>query len=103
MFNRYCKTILELKENEITNLEIKLYPNANENSAREELSRILGKSITIKNRAQLNDSLYKMLQSENLFIYLFSTLVVILTLFCLAGAIVMIIIDKKTTLKPYII
>ena len=40
-----------------------------------------------------------MLQSENLFIYLFSTLVVILTLFCLAGAIVMIIIDKKDNLK----
>jgi len=94
-----AKQFLELKENEITNLEIKLYPNASENSAREELSRILGKSITIKNRAQLNDSLYKMLQSENLFIYLFSTLVVILTLFCLAGAIVMIIIDKKDNLK----
>ena len=47
----------------------------------------------------MNDSLYKMLQSENLFIYLFSTLVVILTLFCLAGAIVMIIIDKKENLK----
>jgi lipoprotein-releasing system permease protein len=40
-----------------------------------------------------------MLQSENLFIYLFSTLVVILTLFCLAGAIVMIIIDKRDNLK----
>jgi lipoprotein-releasing system permease protein len=40
-----------------------------------------------------------MLQSENLFIYLFSTLVVILTLFCLAGAIVMIIIDKRENLK----
>ena len=47
----------------------------------------------------MNDSLYKMLQSENLFIYLFSTLVVILTLFCLAGAIVMIIIDKRDNLK----
>ena len=40
-----------------------------------------------------------MLQSENLFIYLFCTLVVILTLFCLAGSIVMIIIDKRDNLK----
>ncbi|MFN7015297.1 MAG: ABC transporter permease, partial [Bacteroidia bacterium] len=66
---------------------------------REKLTSIFGNSIKIKNRAQLNDSLYKMLQSENLFIYLFSTLVVILTLFCLAGAIVMIIIDKRDNLK----
>ncbi|WP_445716479.1 ABC transporter permease [Flavobacterium sp.] len=90
---------LGLNHNEITNLEIKLKPNTNENEARKELISIFGSTIKIKNRAQLNDSLYKMLQSENLFIYLFSTLVVILTLFCLAGAIVMIIIDKKDNLK----
>ena len=90
---------LGLKKNEITNIEIKLKPNSSENVVREELNSIFGSSIKIKNRAQLNDSLYKMLQSENLFIYLFSTLVVILTLFCLAGAIVMIIIDKRDNLK----
>lgn len=90
---------LGLKNSEITNLEIKLKQNADEKLAREELVSILGNTIKIKNRAQLNDSLYKMLQSENLFIYLFSTLVVILTLFCLAGAIVMIIIDKRDNLK----
>lgn len=94
-----AQQFLGLKNNEITNLEIKLKPSADENIVRKELISILGKSIKIKNRAQLNDSLYKMLQSENLFIYLFSTLVVILTLFCLAGAIVMIIIDKRDNLK----
>jgi lipoprotein-releasing system permease protein len=94
-----AQDFLGLKNNEITNLEIKLKTAANENSVRKELTSLLGKSIKIKNRAQLNDSLYKMLQSENLFIYLFCTLVVILTLFCLAGAIVMIIIDKRDNLK----
>ena len=94
-----AQNFLGLKNSEITNLEIKLKPTANENQVREELTSIFGKAIKIKNRAQLNDSLYKMLQSENLFIYLFSTLVVILTLFCLAGAIVMIIIDKRDNLK----
>ena len=96
---KLAQQFLGLKNNEITNLEIKLKPSADENIVRKELISILGKSIKIKNRAQLNDSLYKMLQSENLFIYLFCTLVVILTLFCLAGAIVMIIIDKRDNLK----
>lgn len=94
-----AQNFLGLKNSEITNLEIKLKVGANENQVKEELYSIFGKSIKVKNRAQLNDSLYKMLQSENLFIYLFSTLVVILTLFCLAGAIVMIIIDKRDNLK----
>ena len=94
-----AQNFLGIKNNQITNIEIKLKNNANESLVRDELNSIFENSVKIKNRAQLNDSLYKMLQSENLFIYLFSTLVVILTLFCLAGAIVMIIIDKKDNLK----
>lgn len=94
-----AQNLLGLKTNQYTNLEIKTTPNFKEKEVRNDLKTIFGNNIKIKNRAQLNDSLYKMLQSENLFIYLFSTLVVILTLFCLAGAIVMIIIDKKDNLK----
>jgi len=94
-----AQNLLGLQANQFTNLEIKTAPNCNEEEIRSDLETIFGKTIAIKNRAQLNDSLYKMLQSENLFIYLFSTLVVILTLFCLAGAIVMIIIDKRDNLK----
>lgn len=94
-----AQNLLGLQPNQFTNIEIKTKQNSNEDEIRSELATIFGKNIKIKNRAQLNDSLYKMLQSENLFIYLFSTLVVILTLFCLAGAIVMIIIDKKENLK----
>jgi lipoprotein-releasing system permease protein len=94
-----AQNLLGLKRNEITNIEIKAVKNSNDEAIRSEIETIFGKNIKIKNRAQLNESLYKMLQSENLFIYLFSTLVVILTLFCLAGAIVMIIIDKKENLK----
>jgi lipoprotein-releasing system permease protein len=94
-----AQNLLGLKPNQFTNIEIKTKQNSNEDEIRSELATIFGENIKIKNRAQLNDSLYKMLQSENLFIYLFSTLVVILTLFCLAGAIVMIIIDKKENLK----
>ena len=94
-----AQNLLELKANQYTSLEIKAKPQSSDEEIRNSLQTILGKNIKIKNRAQLNDSLYKMLQSENLFIYLFSTLVVILTLFCLAGAIVMIIIDKRDHLK----
>jgi len=94
-----AQKLLGFSSNQITNIEIKTVANANEEEVRATLTTIFGNNIKIKNRAQLNESLYKMLQSENLFIYLFSTLVVILTLFCLAGAIVMIIIDKKENIK----
>ncbi|WP_340368622.1 ABC transporter permease [Flavobacterium psychraquaticum] len=94
-----AQNLLGIQADNLTNIELKTAASSDETVLRNELEAIFGKNIKVKNRAQLNDSLYKMLQSENLFIYLFSTLVVILTLFCLAGAIVMIIIDKKENLR----
>lgn len=96
----YCdilvaQNLFGFKQNQITSIELKASKNIPEGKIIEELNVIFKNNVKIKTKAQLNDSLYKMLNSENLFIYLFSTLVVILTLFCLAGAIVMIIIDKK--------
>jgi len=91
--------LLGFQPNQITTLELKLKPNADENRIKEQLQTIFNNKVTIKNRAQLNDALYKMLNTENTAIYLLFTLVIILTLFTLAGAIIMMILDKRGNLK----
>lgn len=91
--------LLEYKPNQISGIELKLKPNANEENIKKELETIFNNNVTVKNRAQLNDSLYKMLNTENTAVYLIFTLVIILTLFTLAGAIIMMILDKKANLK----
>ena len=100
----YCsldlaQNVLQLKPNQYTSLELKLKPGVDEAGLREKLQGIFKATIEIKNRAQLNDSLYKMLNAENLVTYLFSSLVVVLTLFCLAGALIMLILDKRENIK----
>jgi len=100
----YCsldlaQDVLQFKKNQYTALELKLKPGADEDMVRQKLQDIFKATIEIKNRAQLNDSLYKMLNAENLVTYLFSSLVVVLTLFCLAGALIMLILDKKENIK----
>ncbi|WP_130736317.1 ABC transporter permease [Flavobacterium sp. J27] len=90
-----ARKLFQFKKNQLSSIEFKSKNNTPEEKVINELHSIFKDKVTIKTKAQLNDSLYKMLNSENLFIYLFSTLIVILTLFCLAGAIVMIVIDKK--------
>jgi lipoprotein-releasing system permease protein len=94
-----ARALLGFKPNQITNLELKLQPDADENQVKEQLQAIFKNKISIKNRAQLNDALYKMLNTENTAIYLLFTLVIILTLFTLAGAIIMMILDKRSNLK----
>ena len=55
--------------------------------------------LIIKNRAQLNDALYKMLNTENLAVYLIFTLVLIIAFFNVIGSLIMMMLDKKKSLN----
>lgn len=94
-----AQELLEYQPNQVTGIELKLKPDTDEEAVKKELETIFNHKVTIKNRAQLNDSLYKMLNTENTAVYLIFTLVIVLTLFTLAGAIIMMIIEKKGNLK----
>ena len=91
--------LLEFKPNQVSGIEIKLAPNAKSETVVDDLNTIFDNKVIVKNRAQQNDSLYKMLNTENTILYLICTLVIILILFTLAGAIIMMILDKKDNLK----
>lgn len=90
--------LLNYRKNQISAIELKLKPNADENSVKQQLNSIFGNQLIIKNRAQLNDALYKMLNTENLAVYLIFTLVIIIALFNVIGALIMMILDKKGSL-----
>lgn len=94
-----AQQLLEYKSNQISGIEVKEKPNADENAIIEKLNGIFKGKVTIKNRAQLNESLYKMLNTENIAVYLIFTLVIIIALFNLVGALIMMILDKKGNLK----
>lgn len=94
-----AQEMLLFKTNQLTAIEFKLTSPTDEASVRQKLENIFNNKVIIKNRKQLNDSLYKMLNAENLVTYLFCSLVVVMTLFCLAGALIMLILDKKENIK----
>ncbi len=94
-----AQELLEYKTNQISGIEVKIKKEADENAITNKLQTIFDHKITIKNRAQLNESLYKMLNTENLAVYLIFTLVIIIALFNLIGALIMMILDKKGNLK----
>jgi lipoprotein-releasing system permease protein len=94
-----AQELLMYKHNQISGLEFDLKNNADENAIGAKLKTIFNNKITIKNRAQLNESLYKMLNTENIVVYLIFTLVIIVALFNLVGALIMMILEKKGNLK----
>ena len=95
----FARELLELQPNEITNLELKIASGVNPEEIKQKISAVLDEPVEIKNRAQLNDALYKMLNTENLAVYLIFTLVLIIALFNVVGSIIMVILDKRANIK----
>lgn len=94
-----AQRLLNYKPNQITGLEFRLAEGVDIDDVRGKIQNILGDRVIIKNRSQLNDALYKMLNTENLAVYLIFTLVLIIALFNVIGSIIMMILDKKKTLN----
>lgn len=94
-----AQELLELQPNQVSGLEIKLKPNADEASVVKAVADLFQNQLQIRNRAQQNATLYKMLNTENIAVYLIFTLVIIIALFNLIGALIMMILDKKSNLK----
>src|SRR5690554_616409 len=94
-----AKYLLNLDSVQVSGIEFKLYPNASESRVKAELQRVFSGDVNIRNRMELNDTLLKMLNTENLIVYLIITLVIIITLFTLIGTIIMVILDKRHNLK----
>jgi len=91
--------LLNYSQNQISGIEFLLNNIEDIEGVQQELEQVLGSSFELKTREQLNDALYKMLNTENLAVYLIFTLVLIIALFNVIGSIIMMILDKKKNLN----
>lgn len=94
-----ARYLLGVKPNQISALEIITLPEADLDRITTKLNSVFKEKIIIKNRVQLNDTLYKMLNTEHVAVYLIFTLILIIALFNIIGSIVMMILHKKENLK----
>jgi len=95
----FAQSLLKLDATKVSTLELKLALNANSKNIRKELKAVIPDEIIIKNRIQQNDGLYKMLNIENLFVYIFVSLIAAIAIFNIAGTIIMTILEKRRTIK----
>ncbi|TBW25821.1 ABC transporter permease [Gramella sp. KN1008] len=94
-----ARDLLSMEEDEFSAVEFKLKPEASIADVSEEINEIFEGQALIKTRAELNDALNKMLNSENLFVYLIFTLVLTIALFNVVGSIIVMILDKRENIK----
>jgi lipoprotein-releasing system permease protein len=67
--------------------------------ARKKLAEILGNAYLIKNRYELNDVLFKSLETEKLATFIILAFIMIIATFNIIGALTMLIIEKRKDIK----
>ena len=95
----FAQELLQYSEEVYSAIELKTKPKTDLKQLKQQIEKILGKEVVVRDRIQLNAALYKMLNTENLVIYLVFTLVLIIAFFNVVGALIMMILDKKPQMR----
>lgn len=93
-----AQQLLGYDPKQISAIEIKIAEGSKENEIAKYLQKSIGNKFKVKTRKEQNVAIYKMLNTENLILYLVFTLIVIIALFNALGAIIMIILDKQSSI-----
>ena len=94
--------LLNLPKNAAYQIVIKLHNPEKADEVKAELMQLLGNKYDIKTKKEENAAFWKMINTEKLFIYLIFMLVIFITTFNLAGAIIILQLDKKEQAKSLI-
>lgn len=91
--------LLDYEEDQFSGIEIKISKEIDPDDFADRLSEQLGPDFKVQTKAQLNELFYKVINTENFVSYLIFTLIMIIAMFNVIGAMIMMIIDKKDNLK----
>jgi len=97
-----AEELLNLPKKSAYQIVIKLKNPENADMVKQNLLSSLGKTIQIKTKEEENAAFWKMINTEKMFIYLIFALVIFITTFNLAGAIIILQLDKKEQAKSLI-
>ncbi len=94
----FAREMLEYKK-EVTALEIKLKPGANSKSIEREIQKIFGNSVSVKNRFEQHEVIYKIMKSEKVIVFLILAFILLVASFNIIGSITMLVIEKKEDIR----
>lgn len=97
-----AQELLQLPKDAAYEIVIKLKNPEKAEEVRDQLVKLLGNKYDLKTKKEENAAFWKMINTEKLFIYLIFVLVIFITTFNLAGAIIILQLDKKEQAKSLI-
>ena len=81
--------------NELSAIELSIKNQDEVEDVKEEIQALLGDDFQVKNRFELHDLLFKMMQSEKMAVFFILAFILVIASFNVIGSLTMLILDKK--------
>ena len=85
--------------NEVSSIELGIDKTASVDDVKQKLKKILGNKFTVKDHFEQNEVLFKVLQSEKLWVFIIMAFILIVATFNVIGSLTMLIIEKKKDIR----
>ncbi len=93
------RSLVGTNENSYTSVEIITNGFVGKEVLSKEIDGLLNSPVVVLDKQDLNPALYKMLNTENLAVYLIFSLVALISMFNLVGSLTIMMVEKKKDLK----
>lgn len=92
-------SLVGINENSYTSVEIITNGFVSKEVLSKEIEGLLNSAVVVLDKQDLNPALYKMLNTENLAVYLIFSLVALISMFNLVGSLTIMMVEKKKDLR----
>ncbi|MBE0650564.1 MAG: ABC transporter permease [Bacteroidales bacterium] len=90
---RLARQLMNYKD-EVTSVEVYVKNHNPSEELKQKVEQIVGKNFSVKNRFQQNETLYKIMKSEKMAVFLILVFILILASFNMIGSISLLIVEK---------
>jgi lipoprotein-releasing system permease protein len=92
-------SLIGVNEKSYTSIEVVTNGFVSKESLSKEVKGLFGSNVVVLDKQDLNPALYKMLNTENLAVYLIFSLVALIAMFNLVGSLTIMMVEKKKDLR----
>ena len=92
-------SLVGVNENSYTSIEVVTNGFINKEILNKEVKGLFSSNVVVLDKQDLNPALYKMLNTENLAVYLIFSLVALIAMFNLVGSLTIMMVEKKKDLR----
>lgn len=92
-------SLMGMGENSYTSIEVVSDGSVNKSDLEKEVNALFASNFSVLDKQDLNPALYKMLNTENIAVYLIFSLVALISMFNLVGSITIMMVEKRKDLR----